>query len=377
MARFRVDQEGAARATWEQILALPESPWTYRALRELASMHVREGDLPGAQRLYREAERRAPPQDRAEISSRLGWLAKETGNTRQAGRYFARSRGGSATPVVTYALIAVTSVVSLIALEQPDTTLFDLLALDKRALANGEYWRLLSVTLLHANLLHLLFNMYALYLAGSVVEQLYGWRTYFMMYVLAGAAGSVGSFVFGGNAPSVGASGAIFGLFGVLLAVSRTHHPVLDRRGQMLIGQMGGLIAINLVFSFLVPGIDISAHIGGLIAGIWLGFLLVPGRVPTLGSLWQRPANPTSPTPQGSRGADVGLRLIGVLALVVVIAVGVAVGTQARHNQRPRASFDGAIPAILSASHRPIDESLPLEGTSRPLLVEEPGAAGH
>ena len=86
----------------------------------------------------------------------------------------------------------------------------------------------------------------------------------------------------------------MFGLFGVLLAVSRTHHPVLDRRGQMLIGQIGGLILINLLFGFGLAGvgggIDNAAHVGGLLAGLWLGFLLVPGRVPTLGSLWQRPA---------------------------------------------------------------------------------------
>ena len=201
---------------------------------------------------------------------------------------------------MTLSLIAVTSVISVLAFSE-DSSLFEQLALDKFAVADGEYWRLFTVTLLHGGFLHLIFNMYALYLAGSLVEQLYGPRLYLAIYLLSAAAGSVGSYLFGGDIPSVGASGAIFGLFGVLLAVSRTHHPVLDRRGQMLLGQIGGLILINLLFGFGLAGvgggIDNAAHVGGLLAGLWLGFLLVPGRVPTLGSLWQRPG-----APAGRRG---------------------------------------------------------------------------
>ena len=92
--------------------------------------------------------------------------------------------------------------------------------------------------------------MYALYLAGPLVEQLYGSRLFLLFYVLCAAAGSVASFVFGDGSSSVGASGAIFGLFGILLAASRTHHPALDRRGRALVGQIGTLIVINLVIGF-------------------------------------------------------------------------------------------------------------------------------
>jgi membrane associated rhomboid family serine protease len=328
-ALYRLDQEDAARGTWGQILALPETPYTYRAWREIAGARVRDGDLVGAQKAYLEAQRRAPAEDRPEIESRLGWLKKETGDLRGAGRHFARSRGGQPPPYLTYATIAVTAVVSVAAFE-PRSGLFELLALDKLRLAQGEYWRLWTVTLLHGSYLHLFFNMYALYLAGSLVEQIYGPRLFALMYLLAAAAGSVGSFLFGGDAPSVGASGAVFGLFGVLLAVSRTHHPVLDRRGQMLLGQIGGLIVLNLVFGlgFNVVGgnIDNFAHVGGLIAGLWLGFLLVPGGVPTLSSLWQRSGGGDLVTAPGA-GA---LRMLGVLALIVAIAFGVVVGSQAR-----------------------------------------------
>jgi membrane associated rhomboid family serine protease len=349
-----MDREDEAAQVWEQILALPETPVTYLAWRELARVRVRSRDLPGAQKAYLEAQRRAPPEDRAEIASRLGWLAKETGDSRRANRYFAASRGGTGTPIVTLSLIAITSVISVLAFS-PDSQLFELLALDKFAVADGEYWRLFTVTLLHGGFLHLIFNMYALYLAGSLVEQLYGPRLYLAIYLLSAAAGSVGSYLFGGDIPSVGASGAVFGLFGVLLAVSRTHHPVLDRRGQMLLGQIGGLILINLLFGFGLAGvgggIDNAAHVGGLIAGLWLGFLLVPGRVPTLGSLWQRPAangGAGGAGAPGSAGSANGvaltaavndraamlLRFLGVVALIVAIIVGVMIGTQMRQDGR-------------------------------------------
>lgn len=363
MALYRLDQDDAAVATWEQVLALPETSWTYRALREIAGARVRAGDLPGAQRAYVDAQRRAPMEDRAEIASRLGWLAKETGDQRGARRYFARSRGGQAAPYFTYGLIALTVVVSVAAFA-PTSDWFDLLALDKFRLAQGEYWRLWSVTLLHGDYLHLFFNMYALFIAGALVEQIYGPRLFMLLYLLSAAAGSVGSFVLGGDAPSVGASGGIFGLFGVLLAVSRTHHPVLDRRGQMLIGQIGGLIVINLLLGFGVAGlgggIDNAAHIGGLVAGLWLGFLLVPGGVPTLSSLWQRPrgSGPVAPVGSGSAapgGRDLvavpgvaALRLLGVLALVVAIALGVAIGTQARRDRAE--SSDGRTAAVAPIS---------------------------
>ena len=309
---------------------MPETPGTYLAWRQLAAAAVRAGDLADAVHAYREAERRAPAEDRAEIAARLGWLAKETGDQGSARRYFARSRGRGFVPVLTYSIIAVTVSISLLASLPDWAFLFDLLQLDKPAVADGEYWRLFTAALLHLpffeNPLHLFFNMYALYFAGALVEQIYGWRIMGLMYVLTALAASATSFVLGGDVPSVGASGAVFGLFGVLLAVSRTHNPVLDRRGQMILRQIGALIAINLFIGFAVPGIDNLAHIGGLVAGLWLGFLIVPGRVPTLSTMWHLPA-----------GAPAGafmpiLRLLGVLALVMVIVVGVMIGTEMRHS---------------------------------------------
>jgi rhomboid protease GluP len=344
MSLYRVDQDDAALSTWEQILRLPETSSTYRAYREIAGARVRNGDLAGAQRAYLEAQRRAPPEDRAEIASRLGWLAKETGDSGRAQRYFSRSRGDTAPPYVTYGIIAITVVISLLGFQ--NDAVFEALQLDKQAVANGEYYRLWSVTLLHGNYLHLFFNMYALFLAGVLVEQLYGPALFAVIYLLAAAAGSVGSYLVGGDVPSVGASGAIFGLFGVLVAVSRTYRPVLDRRGQMLLGQMAGLVVINLAFGFLVPGIDIWAHIGGLLAGLWLGFLLPPTRVQTMGSLWR---GSSGGAVTAISGASI-LRALGIVALVVAIAAGVAIGTQMRHERGPAGRTSGWVPVAVSAA---------------------------
>jgi membrane associated rhomboid family serine protease len=350
-ALYRMDEDAAAVATWKSVLDLPETPSTYVAWRNVAAARVREDDLPGAIQAYREAERRAPPEAKAEIANRLGWLAKETGDAGAARRYFAKGRGDTGRVPLSYIVIGVTAIVSLVALSLPQggvtyddvhIDLFRDLQLDKQAVANGEYWRLLTVTLLHASYLHLFFNMYALYLVGPLVEQLYGWKLFGLFYLLCAAAASVASFVFGGDVPAVGASGGIFGLFGVLLAVSRTHNPIVDRRGRMLMSQIGGLIVVNLVIGFIIPFIDNTAHIGGLLAGLWLGFLVPPGRVRTMRSMWQGVAE---------RGAGaLVLRTLGVLALVVVIVAGLAIGTQERHG-RPGVgevgpSADGAVALV-------------------------------
>jgi membrane associated rhomboid family serine protease len=346
---YRLDQDDAAIATWESVLELPETPSTYQAWRNVAAARVRAGDLKGAIAAYREADRRAPAQDKAEIATRLGWLAKETGNTGASRRYFARGRDAGPAFPLTWLIIGLTVVVSFMGFSQEGDFVQSTLALDKARVAAGELYRLWSVTLVHGDWLHLLFNMYALYLVGPIVEQLYGSRLFALFYLLCAAAGSVASYV-ATPENAVGASGAIFGLFGILLAASRTHQPVLDRRGRSLVSQIGMLILINLVFGFIAPNIDNAAHVGGLVGGLWLGFLIRPGRVTTLRGLWQRPAG------DPDAGATGLLPAIGVAALVVVLAVGVVFGTNTRRSQlsvtRPATTHaellltaDGAAPA--------------------------------
>lgn len=320
-ALYRLDQEAAALQAWESVLRLPDSPATYQAWRQVAAARVRDGDLRGAVTAYREADRRAPAADKAEIASRLGWLAKETGDRRAAGRYFARSRGDASLVSAAMAILVATVVISFSAMSGGGQAIFGALQLDKAAVAAGEWWRLLSVTLLHAGFLHLGFNMYALYLTGPIVERQYGSRWFLFLYVLCAAGGSVATYAIGDGRLAVGASGAIFGLFGVLMAAVRTHRPVLDRNARRIVPQLGSIVLINLVLGFAIPGIDNLAHIGGLVTGLWLGFVIKPSQVRTLAGMWEHRDQPESP---------VGRRLVqalGIGLLAVMLAGGMLLGT--------------------------------------------------
>jgi membrane associated rhomboid family serine protease len=329
-AHYRLNNEDAAVQTWSAALQLPENPSTYAAWRNIAAARVRSGDLNGAIDAYREADRRAPLEDKAEIANRLGWLSKETGNTRASRRYFARGRGDPWPISMTLLIIAVTSIISLTAYLTQDgqgEQIYEALSFVGAGIAHGEYWRLWTVTLVHADFLHLGFNMYALWLAGSIVERWYGpWRM-LLFYLACAAAGSTLSFVTGTQL-AVGASGAIFGLFGVLLTANWLHHPV-DRQSRGLVSQLMILVVINIVFG-LAPGtnIDNAAHLGGLAAGLWLGAIVPPTRVPTLSSLWQQPAN--GARRPGPATAPPYVMVVGLVVVGVAVVVGVVYGTNAR-----------------------------------------------
>jgi membrane associated rhomboid family serine protease len=346
-AHYRLNDEAAALASWEAVLQLPETPSTYTAWRNVAAARVRDGDLSGAIAAYREADKRAPMEDKAEIANRLGWLTKETGDARAAGRYFAKGRGDGPRITMTLVLIAVTSVISLTAmLSSEGKFLYDILQLDKPAVAAGEYWRLWTVTLLHSpsDPLHLIFNMYALYLAGTIVERWYGSWRFLGFYLACAAAGSTSSFVFGGDVPSVGASGAIFGLFGVLLAAGRLHHPV-DRQSRGVVSQLMALIVINIVFGFASGGsIDNAAHLGGLAAGLWLGALIPPTGVPTMSSLWHKPGE--SRAAVGRATAPGYVFALGIAVVGVVVIAGLAIGT----GERAGVAVTPAAPVLADAT---------------------------
>jgi rhomboid protease GluP len=334
-ALYRLDHEAEARQGWERATSFGDTPVAYRAWRQVAAARVREGDLPGALDAYRQCEKIAPRSDRAEIASRLGWLNKETGNAGAANRYFARSRGDSLPTFMTYLIIAVTVVTSLAAMQGavmqvggqtfviPGSQQWNLMLLPL-AVAHGDYYRLLSLALVHdpTDIFHLLFNMYALWYAGQLVEKMYGpWRL-LGMYVVCGLAGGASSYAFGSIGGSMGASGAIFGLFGVVLIATRFHHAILDAQSRAIAGQVGLLIVINLFIGFSgFFNIDNFGHVGGLVAGLWVGMLIPPSQVQTLGSVWQSPRGSKSPA------QTLAIRVVGIVALLAVIGGVVAYGT--------------------------------------------------
>ena len=334
-ARYRMDDEDGAVASWAAVTQLPDTPSTYPAWRNLAAARVRADDLNGAMAAYREADRRAPDADKPEIANRLGWLSKETGDARASRRYFAKGRGDGPLIPMVMVILAATVIVSLtVFLSSEGQALQDFFMLDKGAVADGEYWRLWTVTLVHGDLLHLFFNMYALFLVGPVVERWYGSIRFVAFYLLCAAAGSVGSYVFGDGQYAVGASGAIFGLFGIVLAAGRAHHP-LDRASRGIVQQMGVLIGINLVFGFASGGvIDNAAHVGGLIAGLWIGYFIVPTKVATMSAAWTVPGRQpgvatapggpvVNPTPDGLERFVVPFVLA---TLIVVLVAGLLIG---------------------------------------------------
>ena len=140
----------------------------------------------------------------------------------------------------------------------PDFT--DRFLLTGYGVEHGEYYRLLTAAFLHGSITHIAFNMFSLYVIGTQVERLLGTMRYLALYFCSAIAGTVASFALQPSAAaSLGASGAIFGMLGALLVIVRRLH--LDA------GPIMGMLGLNLVFTFLVPGIDWRAHIGGLIAG--------------------------------------------------------------------------------------------------------------
>lgn len=133
---------------------------------------------------------------------------------------------------------------------------------------NGEYYRLITSMFVHANILHLLSNMYALYVVGPIIEKYYGKGKYLLIYLGSGIIGSLFSVVLT-NYASVGASGAIFGLFGALLYFGYKYRATLD---GFLRSSIIPTLLVNLILGFMIPGIDISAHLGGLIGGLLLSY---------------------------------------------------------------------------------------------------------
>ena len=136
--------------------------------------------------------------------------------------------------------------------------------------AEHQWWRIFAAAFLHGSIPHVALNMIALYQVGNIVEQMFGKLRFVLLYTIAIIGSGLAVLYFNFGVPTLGASGAIFGLFGALVAVGLRLGP----RGRSLIGQVLPIIVINLVFTFAVPGISAAAHVGGLITGFLAGLVL-------------------------------------------------------------------------------------------------------
>ena len=130
---------------------------------------------------------------------------------------------------------------------------------------NGEYYRLFTLMFLHIGIVHLLCNMYSLYVIGTEIENIFGKGKYLIIYIVSGLCGSLLGTAFSNNAVMAGASGAIFGLLGALLYFGYYYRTYL---GVKVRSSVIPVILINLFIGFTIPGISNAAHIGGLIGGV-------------------------------------------------------------------------------------------------------------
>jgi rhomboid protease GluP len=137
---------------------------------------------------------------------------------------------------------------------------------------SGQYWRLVTPVLLHGSILHLGFNMYALYILGRRVEQFFGSLRFLALYIIAGITGNVFSFYFTA-APSLGSSTAVFGLLAAEGIFIYQHRELFGDQFKIALRQIIQVAVINILIG-LSPGIDNWGHIGGLIGGVifsWFG----------------------------------------------------------------------------------------------------------
>lgn len=158
----------------------------------------------------------------------------------------------------------------------------------------GEPWRLLTSLFLHGSVLHLLFNVYALYALGRLTERLYGSARFWLVYVVSGVSGALASALLGeAFRLSVGASGAIFGLIGAtLVGMVRLRGAVPESWRRQVVVTMLLVLGINLVIGLSLPNVDNAAHLGGLFGGLAASALLVLGPFATPGRLGHRAVLP-------------------------------------------------------------------------------------
>lgn len=140
------------------------------------------------------------------------------------------------------------------------------------AVADGEWWRLISSAFLHAGIIHLAFNMYVLWLlGGQMLEPRIGTDRFLAIYFSAVLWGSAGALLLSPDALTVGASGGVFGLFGAILVLQFQQGQSI---GEVIQGPIGIFLLLNLAITFVVPGISIGGHIGGLIGGAAAAWVL-------------------------------------------------------------------------------------------------------
>jgi rhomboid protease GluP len=235
-------------------------------------------------------------------------------------------------PLVTYALVALNVLIFVLGLLLPEVGL----ALREQGasstrdvLVHGQYYRLFTAMFLHASLPHIFFNAYALYIIGTMLEPVFGHVRFVLIYLLGGLAGSVLSVIMGNPnvvAYSVGASGAVFAIFGAEMIYLYRHREMMGERGQAQFRSLLMLLVINFFigiassFEGARVRIDNWAHLGGLLGGLALTWFVGP-----FYRLTRDPANPRQIYADDTNPLEnrYGIAVLFLLALVGILAVAV------------------------------------------------------
>jgi len=154
-------------------------------------------------------------------------------------------------------------------------TLVDLGALyGPLVVLKGEWWRLLSAMFLHGGMTHILMNMVSLYVIGRGMELYFSKTAYISIYLFSGLLGGMASLYMHPESVGIGASGAIFGVFGALGGFFLAYRDQIASHGKMIMKDFAVILGLNLVMGLSIPSIDMSAHVGGLIVGFLGGFVI-------------------------------------------------------------------------------------------------------
>ena len=268
--------------------------------RSVAEQHVRDGNLDEAIAAYREADRRAPAEERGAIANRIAWLLKETGHDFASRRQFNRARGryGSYAPLVTWAIIATCVLVFVadwilagtgsVGIFGNGGPLVERLLIARPGPGQGEWWRIFTSAFVHLGIAHIAFNMSPSTCSGRSSRRCTGtWST---------SSSTCSAPPVAASSPSSprptrprparrGRSSASSASPSRAAAAPRRDHAAGARDPR----PGGTLLAINLVFTFAIPGISWTGHVGGLLVGLLIGFFLPPRQVATIRTMFRRP----------------------------------------------------------------------------------------
>ena len=215
-----------------------------------------------------------------------------------ASRRRASATSGAPATVTFIALAVIFQLLGGVGLEEELVQRF---AQVNRLVAEGEWWRLFTVVLLHGTLTHILFNMWALWVLGPQVERGVGTLPFISLFLASAGVGGAVFFFLGSQGAAVGASGAIFGLFGIWLSWAIQRRNTLQ--GRALLGQLGFLLLINAALPFVFRGIAWEAHLGGLVAGFLIGVV------------WSRISGPNAARLRSAVGFAVAALAAGIVLL--------------------------------------------------------------